>query len=163
MSGKPQVAAAEPVAPESSIDMQTPPRAVAQGAQKVIVVLVEFRDKRHTRATENIRKLVFTDLNDYYRDVSYGLMSITGDITDKWYVTQTAHGKLDIEQWNYDDDDMEKFEREAVRASDVDVIFRNYDFVIFVSAGAVWPHANCDFDVATNDGGRLRGFVVNGR
>jgi len=41
------------------------------------------------------------------------------------------------------------------------VNFRNYDFVVILAAGKVWPHALCDYDITTNYGGRLRGFVVN--
>lgn len=136
-------------------------KAVAQGPQSLIVVLVEFPDKKHTVSTESLRRIIFRELNDYYQEVSYGQVSISGDIAEKWYVTQTPLAKLDIQQWNYDDGNMDTFEKEAVRAADGDVNFRNYDFVVFVAAGRVWPHATCDFRIANNDGARLRGMVVN--
>jgi ribosomal protein L40E len=57
---------------------------------------------------------------------------------------------------------MLRFERETVTAADNDVDFANYDYVIIVAAGEVWPHASCGFDISTNDGvSSLKGFVVN--
>lgn len=137
-------------------------RNAAEGPQKVIVVLVEFPDRKHWASTETISQIVFGDLNDFYREVSYGLMSITGVITGKWYQTPTPLSKLNLEEWNYNSKDMKTFEREAFEAAGQDLDYREYNFVILVAAGHVWPHAACDFNVSTKDGAvRLRGIVVN--
>jgi hypothetical protein len=52
--------------------------------------------------------------------------------------------------------------REGINAADPDIDFRKYDFIAILSAGKVWPHANCLMDAGTVDGLRnLRGFLVN--
>ena len=132
-------------------------RNAAEGPQRVIVVLVEFPDKKHWTSTETISQIVFGDLNNFYREVSYGLMSITGEITGKWYQTRTPISKLDLEEWTYNSKDMKTFEREAIEAAGQDLDYREYNFVILVAAGHVWPHAACDFNVFQS----LRGIVVN--
>jgi len=137
-------------------------RTAAKGPQRVIVVLVEFPDKKHSTSGETIGQIVFGDLNDFYREVSYGLMSITGDMTNRWYQTRTPLSKLDLEEWAFNSKDMKTFEREAIEAAGQDLDYREYDFVILVAAGRVWPHATCNFNVSTKDGaGPLRGIVVN--
>jgi len=133
---------------------------VAKGPQRVIVVLVEFPDKKHSVSTETIRQIVFNDLNDFYREASYGLMSVTGDITSRWYQTQTSLSKLDLQEWTYNENDMKLFEKEAIESADKEVNYHLYDFVILVAAGEVWPHAACRLAVLANDG-MLRGIVVN--
>lgn len=160
-----------PVSAEGALAPQPPavafagaPLAEAKGPQGVIVVLVEFPDMKHRVTTDRVREIVFEDLDAYYREVSYGLAWITGDVTNKWYQVRTPLKQLDLEKWGYDDEDMETFQREAFEAADVDVNFANYNFVIILAAGGVWPHARCDFGVSTNDGvAFLRGFVVNER
>jgi len=137
-------------------------RTVAKGPQRLIVVLVEFPDRKHSTSIETIRQIVFGDLNGFYREVSYGLMSITGSITSKWYQTRTPLSKLDLEEWTFNVTDMKTFEREAIEAAGQDLDYRDYNFVVLVAAGHVWPHAACDFNVSTKDGaGPLRGIVVN--
>jgi M6 family metalloprotease-like protein len=133
---------------------------VAKGPQKVIVVLIEFPDKKHSVSTEAIRQIVFNDLNDFYKEASYGLMSVTGDITSRWYQTQTPLSKFDLQEWTYSENDMRLFEKEAIESADKEVNYRQYDFVILVAAGEVWPHAACRLAVLARDTG-LRGVVVN--
>jgi M6 family metalloprotease-like protein len=132
----------------------------AKGPQTVIVVLVEFPDRKHSVSTEAIRQIVFNNLNAFYREASYGLMSVTGDITSKWYQTQTPLSKLNLQEWTYNENDMKLFEKEAIESADNDVNYRQYDFVILVAAGEVWPHAACRLAILARDTG-LRGVVVN--
>jgi M6 family metalloprotease-like protein len=132
----------------------------AKGPQRVIVVLVEFPDKKHSVSAEAIRQIVFNDLNAFYKEASYGLMSVTGDITSRWYQTQTSLSKLDLQEWTYNENDMRLFEKEAIESADKDVNYRQYDFVVLAAAGEVWPHAACHLAVLARDTG-LRGIVVN--
>jgi hypothetical protein len=61
-------------------DISSPNRAA--GVQKLIVVSIEFPDMKHYATIESIRELVFKELDGYYLEVSYRLMSISGDIVD---------------------------------------------------------------------------------
>lgn len=137
-------------------------RSLARGQQRAIVLLVEFPDKKHLTDAQIIRDMVFKDLDKFYREVSYGLMSITGNITNRWYQTQTPLSNLDLEEWAHSEEDMARFEREAIEAANKDVDYGRFDFAIIVAAGEVWPHAKCDFGVLTKDRAKpLRGIVVN--
>jgi M6 family metalloprotease-like protein len=136
-------------------------RAVTKGAQRVVAILAEFPDRAHVADTDTIRRN-FDELSSFYKEASYGLAWIEWTITDRWYQVQTPLSKLDIEQWNYKQTDMDKFEREAVWAADGRVDFRNYDYVYIIAAGGVWGHAKCDFGVRTNDGlNTFKGVVLN--
>jgi hypothetical protein len=131
-------------------------RTVAKGPQRVIVVLVEFPDRRQSTS------IVFRDPNDFYREVSYGLLSIAGNITNKWYQARTPLSKLNLEEWTYDAKDMKTSESEAIEAAGEDLNYCEYNFVILIAAGNVWPHAASDFDISTkDDAGPLRGIIVN--
>lgn len=148
-------------ATDALIDM-TSPRVVARGPQRVIVALIEFPDMKHTTSSALIRDIVFGQLDSYYREVSYGLLSITGDITDRWYQTHSPISNLNLQEWVFDSNSMKQFEREAVESVKEHVGLEDYDFLIIVAAGEVWPHAVCDFHVSVHDDhGLLRGIVVN--
>jgi M6 family metalloprotease-like protein len=152
-------APAKPPVPHEEVNADL--RGEAKGPQKLIVVLVEFPDKKHSTTIDKVRNTVFKDVDAFFREVSYGLTWIAGDITAKWYQVGTRLSTLDLERWNYKEEDMKKFEREAIRAADNDVDFRNYDFYVLVAPGGVWPHAH-ELEVETNDGlNSLRGLVVN--
>lgn len=127
------------------------PEAVTKGPQRIIAILVEFPDKRHAISADNVRDIL-SKMDGFYREASYGLAWIVWTVTDKWYRVQSPLSRLDITQWNYNENDMDKFEQEAVKAADNDVNFRNYDYVYMVGTGGVRGHANCDFEASTNDG-----------
>jgi hypothetical protein len=64
--------------------------------------------------------------------VSYGLLSITGNITNKWYQTRTPLSKLNLEEWTYGTKDMKTFESEAIAAAGEDLNYRKYNLMILV-------------------------------
>ena len=137
------------------------PQAVAQGAQTIIVFLVQFPDSTGRISADKVHSIM-RDMDRFFSEASYGLAWVEATVIDRWYQVQTPLSKLDIQKWSYDDEDMDKFHREAIKAVDSDVNFREYKFLIIVAAGGVWPHASCDFGVSTDDGTRqVRGFVVN--
>ena len=55
------------------------------GQHHVLVILVNFQDKRTQPFTrEQAQSVMFTTTNDYFREVSYGQTSLTGDVYG-WY------------------------------------------------------------------------------
>jgi hypothetical protein len=66
--------------------------------------------------------------------VSYGLLSITGNITNKWYQTRTPLSELNLEELTYDTKDMKTFESEAIAVAGEDLNHREYNLVILVAA-----------------------------
>jgi immune inhibitor A len=62
-----------------------------RGDINVIFLLVDFNDKPHTESPDKFKKLLFSDnntsyndksLNEYYNEVSYGLVNIVGYVSD---------------------------------------------------------------------------------
>lgn len=101
----------------------------ASGPQSVIVILVKFRDLENVKTREEIRNLVFGELNDYFREVSYGRMSLTGDVTPVWY---TLKG---VKYYGAGREKPETLVLDAVKAADKDVNFLNYEYILIVHAG----------------------------
>jgi len=150
------------LAQRNDFTTSTSPVTGALGPQRLIVIPVEFPDMKHYTSIEPIQEIVFKGLNGFYVEASYELMSISGSITNKWYQTQTPLSKLNVEQWNYNVKDMDLFEQEAIKAAGEDMNLHDYDFVILVATGQVWPHAKCSLQSAlNNDSKPLRGIVVN--
>jgi len=52
----------------------------ANGTQKLLIILVEFPDVHHKTSSDQIRKIAVDQLNAYYQEVSYGRVSVTGEI-----------------------------------------------------------------------------------
>jgi len=136
-------------------------RSPAEGPQRLIAILVEFPDRPHTISIDSIRQIL-TEMDHFYMSESYGLVGIVWTVTDKWYEVQTPLSRLSIQKWSYNEEDMDRFQREAVKAADKDIDFREYEYVYIVAAGGVWAHAECRFDATTSDGvSSFRGAVVN--
>jgi M6 family metalloprotease-like protein len=49
------------------------------GDYKLVVILVEFTDVKHETSRDVIHDMVFTEMNQYWREVSYGQFSVIGD------------------------------------------------------------------------------------
>lgn len=115
-------------------------KAVATGPQRIVIIPVEFPDRKH-QVSIGVFRSIFAMMNNYYREVSYGMVEITGDVLQKWYTVQTPLSKLDIQIEDYDESDMMNFRQEAISAADPDVNYANYDFVYIVVAGEVTGNA----------------------
>lgn len=125
--------------------------AASRGNQRIIVLLVEFPDAKHTVSYERIRERL-KEVDTFYREASYGQMWITSEVTQKWYQVSTPLNQLDIQEWDYNSNDLHKFETEAIHSCDPDINYRNYDYIAIVAAGGVWPNAYSSVEVTTNDG-----------
>ncbi len=137
------------------------PQSATKDAQKITAILIEFPDVRHSVSRSSVQERL-TELDTFYREVSYGLAWIKADVTEKWYEVPTPLSKLDIQKWSFNKDDMTDFRRKAITAADPDVNYRNYDYVIIVAAGKVWANAAQSQSVSTDDGvGTLDIIVLN--
>ncbi|HDD59427.1 MAG TPA: M6 family metalloprotease domain-containing protein [Euryarchaeota archaeon] len=54
------------------------------GTLKVLVIAIEFTDVNHTMSLSTFESRI-SGMDSYYREVSYGNVSITGDVAPKWY------------------------------------------------------------------------------
>lgn len=76
MAGSPQVAgnSLSGSALHGLLDIKKP-----GGDYKLIVILVEFTDIKHETSRDAIHGMIFTRMNEYWREVSYGQFNVVGD------------------------------------------------------------------------------------
>jgi M6 family metalloprotease-like protein len=148
---------------------------------RAIVILVDFDDKVHTRASGEFDTLLFTkgfihptgSMRDFYLENSYGTFEVIGDVAG-WYrmpednvyyaCTEGEHGFGPYPH------NAQKLVEDAVLAADPDVNFANYDkdgngvvdalFVVHAGPGAeetgsachIWSHRSVTHDYIPVDG-----------
>jgi len=99
------------------------------GPQSIIVILVKFKDLENIKTRDEIKDLVFNQLNEYFKEVSYGNISLTGDVTPVWYTLKS------VKYYGSGKEKLESLILDAVKAADKDVDFRNYQYIMVVHAG----------------------------
>ncbi len=107
------------------------------GVQKALVVLVEFPDVRHTRTPDQVKAVALDQLSSYYTEVSYGKVSITGQVVG-WYMAPHPMGYYGHDsQKPGDDDNVKQLARDAVTLlpSGFDVSFYSFNFLVIVHSG----------------------------
>jgi M6 family metalloprotease-like protein len=123
------IALATPVeAADSSLSSFSGASAIS-GQQSIIVILVKFRDLENVKTRDEIKDLVFNKLNEYFKEVSYGNVTLTGDVTPVWYTLKS------IKYYGSGIEKLESLILDAVKAADKDVNFRNYQYIMVVHAG----------------------------
>jgi len=115
--------------------------AAASGPQSVIVLCVEFTNQNHTKTRDQINDIVFNRVNQYYREVSYNRISVTGSVS-RWYQmnkTVGAYGRdsaLNIDDADGDGSpDTWTLIQEAINAADRETDFSQYSQLAVLHAG----------------------------
>ncbi|MFW9986706.1 MAG: M6 family metalloprotease domain-containing protein, partial [Candidatus Odinarchaeota archaeon] len=105
----------------------------AVGTFNLIVILVEFTDKTHYYSSAEVETNALTALNDYYNEVSYGLVQVDGDTTAWLDLGQNRAYYVDGTVFPTDP----KFElvEDAVALADPIVDFSSYNGVTIIHAG----------------------------
>ncbi len=121
------------------------------GEQRIIVILVEFEDIKHSVTGEIIYNRVFKEMADYYNEVSYGLVSISGDITN-WNTLPAPYSSYaDLDSWENWSIKL-KLIRDAIKAADKDIDFRKYKYVFVVHPAPVrWAWGGLKPNILTDD------------
>ncbi len=112
-------------------------RAPLRGTLRVIVVLVDFTDKRFEQATSRFEDLFFStgaiptgSVREYYADVTGGLVTITGQVVGPFTMPQTlawyANGNYGIGKPS-GEPRANILAQDAVKAADPGVDFAPYD------------------------------------
>jgi len=111
------------------------------GSLSTIVLCTEFRNANHTKTKGEINDTVFNKVNNYYREVSYGKTSLTGDVS-RWYQmnkTVGAYGRdsaLNVDDTNDDGSpDSWLLIQEAIDAADSEIDFSKYSYIMVLHAG----------------------------
>jgi len=139
------------------------------GTLSVATILVNFPDKTNVKTRSEINTLIFTDVNEYWKEVSYGKISLKGTTTSKWYTVQCTAA-----YYGEDPETTAKrlgFIREAVAAADDELNFKDYGYIVIVHAGDdqaktgkasdLWSFGSIGtFNVETRDGTFAMGVSV---
>ena len=107
-----------------------------QTIKKGIVILVQFPDVK----PETNRRIVYArfaeQLDGYVRQMSYGKVSLSIDLTPKWYTMPSPVGQYRISSRNLEVDRsrIKRLIDDALNAADKDVDFSKYSFVVVFMA-----------------------------
>ncbi len=124
-----------------AIPMPSPDRlAPVTGALRVLVVAVKFSDVNNTKSLNDIRQEFFGTVNNYYQEISYGAVSIEGDVVG-WYNLNYSMVYYGRDCLGIDDADCGGqptswwLARDGAAAAQNYVNFNNYDYYVFLHAG----------------------------
>lgn len=114
------------------------PAAALTGTDKVVVLLINYNDVTNTstHTPKFFDDMLFngsspTSMNKFFKDNSYGVFCVTGNVTTKWYAasnSQAYYGTYEF--WSprkagYGN--AQDLVKEAVQAADADINFSNFD------------------------------------
>lgn len=113
----------------------------APGPQSVAVLCVEFTNQNHSKTKNEIQDIVFSRVNQYYRDVSYGKVSLTGTVS-RWYqMNKTVGAYARDSPMSIDDADNDGYPdtwrliQEAIYAADLETDFSQYSYLVILHSG----------------------------
>lgn len=162
------------------------------GTENAVVILINFTDTSQgpSYTPSHYDNLLFNQslgansMYNYYKEVSYGKLNVTGTVGSKWYPsarTLSYYG-ADSVPWDSIDDangNIYELAREAVRLADYDIDFSHYDkdsdgivdHVIIVHAGAgqesisdvstdIWSHKGSIAGGEPVDGVRVEEYIM---
>lgn len=114
------------------------PVATPTGAvEKGMILLVEFPDVKHDVTRNFVEERFFDRLNRYAQEMSYGKVSIGGQVTEKWYRMPDSMSQYRISSRNLEVDKsrVRKLIDDSLNAADRDIDFSQYSFTaIFMGA-----------------------------
>lgn len=121
--------------PENTLGVHT---TEAIDEQKIIVIMADFPDVTPTLSKEQIYNKVFVDLDDYFRDASYGKMWFTGDLTGPYMLPYPiVDYNILISNLLADKTKVLALVQDALDAADGDVDFSQYSHVMIVLGASV--------------------------
>ncbi len=130
-----------PIPPTISLGYELAPPHVLPGPLSVAVICVEFTNQNHTRTKNEIQDTVFNRVSQYYREVSYGRVTLTG-IVSRWYQMNKTVGfygrdsPMSIDDPNGDGSpDTWNLIQDAITAADPDIDFSQYSYLMVVHSG----------------------------
>lgn len=105
------------------------------GTQRALMILVDFVDVRHNKSASEVENVAVNQLNAYYREVSYGKVSITAQ-TYGWYTVNhsMSHYGHDSSKPG-DDDGLPQLASDAAALLPDSVNLTSFKFLVIVHAG----------------------------
>jgi len=141
----------------TSLGVYYPPTT---GIWSILALFVEFPDMRHQTTPEEISKRIFQDVNAYFREVSYNLVSIEGNATN-WTMLPKSTATYDISSWGSPSERRRAFETDAIAVADDVVDYSRYGVVFIIAAGrgTVWAYSTTTM-IRTNDNVTVEAITV---
>ena len=106
----------------------------ANGNVSIIIVLVEFSDVKHAASKDAVSHLIFTQMADYYRQVSYGALEVVGNVT-QWITLNRAMSYYGEDTGGSIDPDSSRLVVDAVAAIEPTIDLSQYQSVVVMHAG----------------------------
>ena len=127
------------------------------GVQRIILLLVEFPDVKHTTTPDQMYQNVLLKLNQYYTEVSYNQTWIVGTVTPSWKMLQNKSTYYDLAQVTgsgFRNGRDIQFLKDAILAWDNEVDYSRYDYVFVAGAGSsVWGYTYFQEPIVTTNEG----------
>jgi immune inhibitor A len=166
---------------------KAPSRISPKGTVKALVLLVDFKDNTSSTNKNHYNDLLFSSgshstgsMRDYFKEVSYGNLDVTGDVFGWYRMPQNYEYYVD-NKFGTDGaypHNVKKLVEDAIEAASADVNFRDYDsdndgvvdaiFIVHAGRGAeetsnttdIWSHRwNLDIPV-TVDGVKVIDYTI---
>ena len=124
---------AAPAAPGADGNFLAPQSVQAIGEKRVLMVGVRFPDAQPSKSIEEVRKRVVVGLDNYVREQSYGLASITADFRG-WIALPDPLSRYAVSPYNFkvDRDRVRKLAEDTFSAIDPRVDLAGYDHVLII-------------------------------
>lgn len=120
------------------------PKPPVLGDQRIAIILAYPQDITKPETTsQSIYDLVFTDINNYYKENSYNKISLSGDIYG-WYGLA-----INSQSCVYGNDNIFQ---EAVKMADPDIYFPDYDGIVVIGPFGCRSCAGGKSNKTTDDG-----------
>src|SRR4030042_3251240 len=117
----------------------TTPKSALQtipSSLNIIVLLAEFKDAKHGQSPDEIYNRIFNNVAAYYKEASYGLLSLNFNTTRDWIkISRPFSSYGDLLNFNVAGNLWEQRGRlvtDVVAAADAEIDFKKYDRVMIV-------------------------------
>jgi M6 family metalloprotease-like protein len=125
---------------------------------RIIVILAEFPDALHKVNRDVIEKRVFTDVSAYYKEVSYGLVTIAGDVMPDWIMMPKSLKSYGEYVSIYKEESSELVS-DIINRADESIDFSQYNRVVVI-VPEIASNFALDFKIPTQDGVSLNWVTV---
>jgi M6 family metalloprotease-like protein len=146
----------------------------AIGVKKIAAIAVQFPDKPVSSTINDLRQRIFVEMNAYYQNVSYGKMSIAGDIIGAWiHLTHEMSYYGNYSGMSDDSEGTRALIKDALVNSQGLMNFSQFDYVLVIHVGQdeaysknstdIWSHGFWDGLSASTEDGKIfdQGAVVS--
>lgn len=119
------------------------------GPQQALITLVDFQDVHHNKSPDQVKSVAIDQLNEYYSEVSYGKVSITGQVYG-WYTVNHPIGYYGHDKNKPgDDDNLGQLAKDAVAQLPLSVDLTPFKYFVVVHAGQ--DQADDQYDVKSDE------------